>query len=220
MKNNAKTYEPFSKRLHLESESATGKIDIQFSADGRLSISGSVREYGRYGGASSGQCRDMMLELFPETARLYEIWERWHLNDMHAGCEHQRNGGDAWDTTRELGFKKYKLQYAMLKKRDELKERALADAQMERSEKSSFNKRERVLLKAPYTLELPADETPDLTLYELESDNTKKAGWTRPDEHPGGLLGKPCETCGYKYGTSWLFEEVPAEILTELKEMK
>lgn len=25
--------------------------------------------------------------------RLAEIWERWHLNDMRAGCEHQRAAG-------------------------------------------------------------------------------------------------------------------------------
>lgn len=27
--------------------------------------------------------------------RLFDIWQRWHLNDMRAGCEHQR--ADGWD---------------------------------------------------------------------------------------------------------------------------
>jgi len=38
-------------------------------------------------------------------------------------------------------------------------------------------------------------------------------GWVRRDEHPLGLLGEPCPTCGYKYGTAWLSEDVPAEVI-------
>lgn len=222
----AKTYEPFKKRLTFGGWDATkngaiANIDIEFTSEGRLSISGDVREFGRYGNASAGQCQDLMLELFPESKRLYEIWERWHLNDMRAGCEHQRAAAaGAWNPSKVLGFKKYALKYEMLKKQNELKERALADAQMDRSEKSSFNKRERELLKAPYSIEVPADYVVNTTLYELKSDDTKTAGWVRPDEHPGGILAKPCDVCGYKYGTKWLFEEVPAEIIEELRSMK
>jgi len=42
---------------------------------------------------------------------------------------------------------------------------------------------------------------------------TKTAGWIKPSEHPEGMLGKPCEVCGYKYGTAWLREEVPQDVL-------
>lgn len=38
-------------------------------------------------------------------------------------------------------------------------------------------------------------------------------GWLRPDEHPDGILCKPCPVCGYKYGTSWLKEDVPEDVL-------
>lgn len=37
--------------------------------------------------------------------------------------------------------------------------------------------------------------------------------WVRPDEHAGGLLGVPCPTCGYKYGTAWNKAELPPEIV-------
>jgi hypothetical protein len=37
--------------------------------------------------------------------------------------------------------------------------------------------------------------------------------WVRPDEHPDGLLTKECEVCGYKYGTAWLNEPVPDDVL-------
>lgn len=47
--------------------------------------------------SGGGQCVDMVEavtrpapELAPhQVKRLAEIWRRWHLNDMHAGCVHQ-----------------------------------------------------------------------------------------------------------------------------------
>lgn len=41
-------------------------------------------------------------------------------------------------------------------------------------------------------------------------------GWIRPDEHPDGLLTRPCPECGYRYGTAWKTEAVPEDILIEL----
>lgn len=32
----------------------------------------------------------------------------------------------------------------------------------------------------------------------------------------GGLLSAPCPTCGYKYGTKWLKEELPADVLATI----
>jgi hypothetical protein len=37
--------------------------------------------------------------------------------------------------------------------------------------------------------------------------------WVTPEKHPEGLLTKACPVCGYKYGTSWLFRELPKEII-------
>jgi hypothetical protein len=42
---------------------------------------------------SSGQCIDTIAEKFPDNKkinRIKEIWEKYHLNGYHAGCEHQR----------------------------------------------------------------------------------------------------------------------------------
>ena len=38
-------------------------------------------------------------------------------------------------------------------------------------------------------------------------------GWLYPDEHPAGLLTKPCPVCGYKYGTEWKTEPVPQDVI-------
>jgi len=37
--------------------------------------------------------------------------------------------------------------------------------------------------------------------------------WITPEEHPNGLLAKPCPVCGYKYGTAWLEEKLPQEVI-------
>lgn len=41
----------------------------------------------------------------------------------------------------------------------------------------------------------------------------EKRGWLRYDKYALGLLGKPCPVCGYRYGSAWLKEDVPEEIL-------
>lgn len=47
----------------------------------------------------------------------------------------------------------------------------------------------------------------------------KARGWISVDEHELGFLGKPCPVCGYKYGSSWIKEDVPEDVLTWLFEL-
>jgi len=48
-------------------------------------------------------------------------------------------------------------------------------------------------------------------------DSWNMLAWVRADEHPDGLLSKPCPTCGYKYGSAWRRVEVPAEVIAKLQ---
>lgn len=43
--------------------------------------------------------------------------------------------------------------------------------------------------------------------------------WVNPKEHPQGLLGVPCPTCGYKYGTAWLYEPIPANVMEVIQKL-
>jgi hypothetical protein len=91
----------------------------------------------------------------------------YHLNDMSAGCEHQRAEG--WD-------------------------------------------------------ERPIDPNKPLGSYGLHFDGQRQSSWNmlvwvRRDEHPEGLLSHPCETCGYRYGTSWLYQSIPADSLALAREL-
>ena len=54
----------------------------------------------------------------------------------------------------------------------------------------------------------------------------KTAGWVPyqvPGSdvgHPDGLLCKPCDVCGHKYGSKWLFRPVPDDIVEWLRQLK
>lgn len=110
-----------------------------------------------------GQCYDSLSVFFPgnaRMARIIEVWRRWHLNDMQAGCVHQR--AEKWEDRRI----------------------SVSDLP-----KSQANRDERGII----------------------------ATWIHKSEHPQGLLNEPCPTCGYKYGSEWLHEDLPQSIIDEVK---
>jgi hypothetical protein len=76
---------------------------------------GSISRHGTWTGV--GQCANELLELTTlesgwkvgDVVKLHEIWNRWHLNDMRAGCEHQHPTGDRpLDTTPPCPITGYK----------------------------------------------------------------------------------------------------------------
>lgn len=116
--------------------------------DGVFSMSGNVWNRIRSDIYCGGQIVDKIAKMFPhnkKVRRMAQIWEKYHLNDMQAGCKHQRALG--WGTKK------------------------LAGGEWEGHK------------------------------YESE----------------GGCLSKPCPTCGYKYGSKWLREEIPTEIIAEIE---
>jgi len=123
---------------------------VIFSAklnEGKFSASG------EYCG-SLGQVFDHVSPRTDAQAALIELWRKYHLNDMRAGCEHQR--AENWNKVR-------------------------------------IN-----------PAELP-------TSHANKDEGGIMAICVKPSEHPAGLLTKPCQVCGYKYGTAWLKEELPAD---------
>lgn len=126
------------------------RVEVTIHWNGkRLSISGYTWRRLDWDVDSAGQIVDQLSEVdrlfIPAADRdeLVEVWNRWHLNDMRAGCEHQRAWG--WGEER-----------------------------------------------------LP---------------DGKWSGHVYPSEHPGGVLGLACAICGYEYGTKWLHEDVPEDVL-------
>lgn len=205
-----------------------GGVFLKIEWDGkRLSISGVVAPM--HGGncrGSCGQCIGALSELTSyadgwdaaSVAQLAAFWNRWHLNDMRAGCEHQR---ESWDVSEKIEVVEYKLTSEAYKERNALiAAAAIAHAGGKPCELTETGKalvRLDDWFKPRY--EPPEADSPLSGCYEVGKRETKAAGWVSPSEHPRGLLGKPCEVCGYKYGTSWLHEEVPADVLEWLRSL-
>lgn len=64
-------------------------LDIKITDEGKFSISGDM-------GHSGGQIQDNIKPANEEQKRLLEIWDKWHLNDLHAGTEKQENALREW----------------------------------------------------------------------------------------------------------------------------
>jgi len=135
-----------------------------------------------------------------------EYWHDWHLNDLRPGCEHQK----AWGN-KELTVYTYRLRDEYVRIQDKIKRDAI--------EKLTAGKTVRLSKKDQYILSLSWEiKTHDKTTvnedeYRLIGEEIKQSGWTRSSEHPEGELCKPCPICGYKYGSAWIFEEVPKEVI-------
>lgn len=202
-------------RLGSAAEIGSTFIHIQYKG-GRLSITG-VEGPTASGGArgSCGQIGDHLTveEYAPgwdaeKLAKLAEIWDRWHLNDMRPGCEHQRD----WDTREQLEIVTYRLTSDALQERDRIKKEAMAE--LLSGESVAMSEHDRAIASLPWEMKrAPLAEFPESGRYEVAKRETKAAGWVYPSEHDRGLLNKPCQICDYRYGSKWLFEEVPAEVL-------
>ena len=47
----------------------------------------------------------------------------------------------------------------------------------------------------------------------LNVDINRRYPWISYTEHELGFLGKKCPVCGYRYGTAWIKEDVPQEVI-------
>lgn len=205
------------------------KITINEKDEGPvLSITGVVGPTPRGNAYSAGQCVDTIRGGTPTKMwsremldKLCDIWERWHLNDMRAGCEHQV--GEAWNPDRQVTVYEYKMGEALRKEQNRLKknveEKLLAGAmvQLKEPQLSLYNK--------PYFVKYYNSAPP--AGYEKYKEETKSVGSLYPmdsdtkwgDKHPLGILCKPCPVCGYKWGSSWLYEPLPEVVVDWLKQL-
>lgn len=103
----------------------------------RVSFQGEVKEFGLHLPVAIDQSQGSA------PVALKALWERWHLNDMKAGCSHQE-------------------------------ERYRADPSARPTYRNEY------------------------------------VGST------GDTLSGPCSECGYRYGTRWLYEPLPSDIIEQI----
>lgn len=205
---------------------ANGFVKIEYVNE-KLSISGVVGPT-RNGDCkgSCGQCIDEISAGTPADGwtkemldKLCEIWKEWHLNDMRPYCEHQKELGWRDKAREEVTLYHYRLtRKAMEMKKDAEKAAltALREGTVFRPTKTQVE-----YATLPYSIttheELKTDERyePETKMFSGDKGptETKTLGWLRSEEHPEGILCKPCPICGYKYGTSWKTEKVPEDVI-------
>lgn len=145
---------------------------------------------------------------------LLEIWHDWHLNDMRAGCEHQRE----WNTKKEITVTDYKWS-----KRFHDCQKQAADGKMSPEDYENWHNIVTKVFDATIGLNHPRYPFPNVRelidegWIEKGKTETKTAGWVNHNEHPEGLLSKPCPVCGYKYGSEWKREELPQWVVDKLE---
>lgn len=200
---------------------ADHKATVEWTVeDGEFSMSASIWQPSMRDIVHDGQCVDTVAAYFPEDAKLQRmaaIWERWHLNHMRAGCEHQRA---AWDVAEPLQLTSLSSTTAFYTMGQRAK-----GGELSPTEYAYFA----ALVPGVHALTIATNrpkspeawgEAGEAALaagwVKLGETETKAAGWVYPHEHPRGLLAKACEVCGYKYGTKWLKEEIPADVLAEI----
>lgn len=177
---------------------------------------------------SAGQCSSSIRAGEPAEGwtremvdKFCDLWDRWHLNDMHPECEHQRKLG--W---REQAAEKItKYNYRLTSEAQKLK-KAAENAALEALRKGEIfvpTPDQAMFASMPYVVEIYEEMTGDGAKYyepkkvlfagDHGATETKTRGWVRFDESEKGILGKPCPVCGYKYGSSWMHEDVPQEVI-------
>ena len=149
--------------------------------------------------------------------RFMSTWDQWHLNNMRAGCEHQRSNPE-WDTTKTVIVTRYTWGPAFHTMR-----RAVENATATAEEYAAYQTMKARVYAVTMGFDCPKHETPEigellaLGMVAIEKTETKTAGWVSHTEPPDGLLSKPCPVCGYKYGSAWLKEDVPADVIAFLE---
>lgn len=205
--------------------------EIKIREDGELSICGV--EGPLAGGDCLGSCGQIDMHLRDQQDKItlargwnreklegfFLIWKRWHLNNMKANCQHQV--GPDWNVEEKVEVVSYKLTYQASRLRENILERA-AKAGLS-GQSLVLSDTERALAEMDDWFQpkykLPEEGDPLFGCFEVEKRETKSIGWVKPNEHPRGILCKPCPVCGYKYGTAWNKEELPEAVVNFLKNL-
>lgn len=221
----------FNKTVHIgtyDKNAVFCKIEIK---DGKLSISGV--EGPMANGDCRGSCGQIDMHLREDQAnikpapgwnaemlaRFFNVWQKWHLNDMRPNCAHQV--GPDW-TSKDVTIYHYNLTREALSAKNAA-EKCAVDAPV-KGETFTPTPTQTKLAALPYSISTYVGEIPEhyertkQTTYSRPTE-TKRTGWLHANEHPEGFLAKRCPVCGYKYGTKWLREELPQDVIAFLQSL-
>lgn len=191
----------------------------------KLSISGVIAPMSN----GKGQCVDEMRTGIPTDEwtdemlqKFCDIWDRWHLNDMRPYCSHMKELGWLDEREEKVKVEEWTLSQESMNKRSAAEKRALSC--LKKGETFIPTEEETMYANLLYLLKIYNEEDNPLKQYYVLNDKDscthyETRGWMNYKDNPLGLLGKPCPVCGYEYGSSWLTEEVPEDVIEWLSNL-
>lgn len=202
-------------------EKAVVEVEYKKNNHGNMvfSASGSLYKKNRYREPYfSGQCLDEIASVLHDETfnEIYRLWQLYHLNDMHAECEHQRKLGWGETAKEKITIYYWNLNLVTTRQRREIESKAkqaIKDCKC-----FAPTAEESWLYNLPYEINTEVDEIPESLkpYYEPktflgrdEHKEVKARGWVYKKKHSKGLMCEPCPICGYKYGSSWRYMPIP-----------
>lgn len=208
---------------------------VRIEFDGKaLSISGVVAPMSNGNClGSAGQCVDEIRIGTPANKwtdemlqKFCDIWNRWHLNDMRPYCSHMKELGWLKEREEKVKVEEWTLSDDSYAKRHEAEKRAV-DC-LKEGKTFTPTEEETIYANLPYSINIYNNEdNPLKQYYHLKDKDSlghsythyETRGWLNYKDNPLGMICKPCPVCGYKYGSSWLTEEVPDDIIEWLSNL-
>lgn len=176
---------------------------------------------GRIGSRCAGQCLDEIAKHVktPLFREIYRFWTMYHLNGMKAACEHQREAGWEEIAMETVTAHVYTMTLEAITEKNAATRRIIEAAN--RGEPVTATEEERKALAREYEITCYNDETPAEIgkYYKLDRTKEERLGGLKEEEHPRGLLCRPCPICGYRYGTSWIYSPIPEKDLARIREI-
>lgn len=214
-------------------KTSLANVTIEYKEKGDkkvFSASGDIWQSNHRDILCGGQCLDELNKYLKgdETFdKIYRLWKLYHLNDMHAECEHQRELGWEEIAEEQIYLYHWSLNIETIRQQDDIKKLALNA--VKKGETFTPTKEQSWSYNLDYRITTEIDELPEeLKQYYKSSEGiccehveTKNASSVYEKDHSKGILCKPCPVCGYKYGSSWLYEPIPVadeKIIYELLE--
>lgn len=209
-------------KIDFEGRGKSNAVVVEVKYDnGNFSACGEIWNRSHTDVVCGGQCLDTIAQYIkddPIFDEIYYLWQRYHLNDMHAECVHQNELGWRDIAKKEVTLYHWSLKTDMFREQNKIKNGYLAE--LKKGNIVDQSAHDVFVLNLALSLTTYTDELPNViaefydpkkSLYSGCPGHTEKKmlGWLRESEHPDGILCKPCPVCGYRYGTSWIKHEIP-----------
>lgn len=198
----------------------TAKIIIEYRTikeeKKELSIYGEIWNMTNTDILSGGQNLDDMhkyLKLNKKFMTIYRLWKLYHLNGMHPECEHQHANGWTEQAKKEVTIYEYTTTMEAYQQKRKLKNIIIESAKQGKIHQTTKQEQTILNLKNFFKTHLKFEELTEeqQQFYKPCKQENKTLGWLTQEQHPEGILSKPCEICGYKYGSAWNYFPIPEE---------